>query len=67
MVRNLLRELNKAIAGFSLIEDAPTKTIATGKWGCGAFKGDPQLKFLIQWMAASVLGRKLIFHTFQDN
>ncbi|KAF9376014.1 hypothetical protein CPB97_011082 [Podila verticillata] len=28
--------------------------IATGNWGCGAFGGHLQLKFLIQWIAASV-------------
>ncbi|KAK9091676.1 hypothetical protein Sjap_024853 [Stephania japonica] len=27
--------------------------IATGNWGCGAFGGDPQLKAVIQWLAAS--------------
>lgn len=46
--------------------------IATGNWGCGAFRrvylcigcgrvnlvfrGDPQLKMLIQWLAASCVG-----------
>ncbi|XP_075235452.1 uncharacterized protein LOC142332733 isoform X2 [Lycorma delicatula] len=33
------------------------KSIATGNWGCGARQlGDPQLKLLIQWLAASVAG-----------
>ena len=27
--------------------------IATGNWGCGAFGGDPELKAIIQWIAAS--------------
>lgn len=27
--------------------------IATGNWGCGAFGGDPELKAIIQWLAAS--------------
>ena len=27
--------------------------IATGNWGCGAFGGDPELKCIIQWLAAS--------------
>ncbi|KMT15592.1 hypothetical protein BVRB_3g059390 isoform D [Beta vulgaris subsp. vulgaris] len=27
--------------------------IATGNWGCGAFGGDPELKSVIQWLAAS--------------
>jgi hypothetical protein len=38
---NVLRELNKALIGFTLIEDCQNKTISSGKWGCGAFKGDP--------------------------
>ncbi|XP_042490949.1 poly(ADP-ribose) glycohydrolase 1-like isoform X2 [Macadamia integrifolia] len=27
--------------------------IVTGNWGCGAFGGDPELKTIIQWLAAS--------------
>ena len=27
--------------------------VATGNWGCGAFGGDPELKTIIQWLAAS--------------
>lgn len=27
--------------------------IATGNWGCGAFGGDPEVKTIIQWLAAS--------------
>lgn len=27
--------------------------IVTGNWGCGAFGGDPELKAMIQWLAAS--------------
>lgn len=27
--------------------------IATGNWGCGVFGGDPELKAMIQWLAAS--------------
>ena len=35
-------------------------------WGCGVFNGDKVLKFLIQWIAASVVGRKLVFFTLLD-
>nr|PIM05478.1 poly(ADP-ribose) glycohydrolase [Toxoplasma gondii COUG] len=38
------------------------RPFATGNWGCGVFKGDPQLKFLLQWLAASLVGRRLIYH-----
>jgi poly(ADP-ribose) glycohydrolase len=41
--------------------------LSTGKWGCGAFGGDVQLKFLIQWMAATMTDKEIIFHTFNDN
>ncbi|CAL1287263.1 unnamed protein product [Larinioides sclopetarius] len=61
------RELNKAYCGF--FEDAtPTNlsAIASGNWGCGAFNGDPRLKFLIQLMAASHTGRDLLYFTFGD-
>ncbi|KAG0025902.1 hypothetical protein BGZ81_006769 [Podila clonocystis] len=74
---NLMREINKAFAGFwpSPITNSEwgmlrpeeegvqaekssrphaASLIATGNWGCGAFGGHLQLKFLIQWIAASV-------------
>ncbi|XP_071798548.1 uncharacterized protein [Asterias amurensis] len=50
-------------------EVSPTghRPISTGNWGCGAFGGDPQLKSLIQWMAASQAGSpRLIYYTFGD-
>ncbi|KAG9063801.1 hypothetical protein KI688_003913 [Linnemannia hyalina] len=86
----VLRELNKAIVGFRRSPitstewglcrgEAPSprgELIATGNWGCGAFGGHLQLKFLIQLMAASVcsaysrvddgddLGRDLVYFTY---
>lgn len=66
-MKNVIRDLNKALIGFNFPEEFRHKVISTGKWGCGAFGGDPQVKFLIQWMAASLLRRPMIFHTFQDN
>lgn len=39
--------------------------IATGNWGCGVFGGDPQLKSIIQWLAASQALRPCIsYYTF---
>ncbi|KAM6901597.1 poly(ADP-ribose) glycohydrolase isoform 2-T4 [Lycodopsis pacificus] len=59
------RDLNKAFCGFKGHgHDEPD--IATGKWGCGAFKGDPQLKAVIQLMAAAMARRGLAFFTFKD-
>ncbi|KAF9663112.1 hypothetical protein SADUNF_Sadunf17G0004600 [Salix dunnii] len=40
-------------------------SIATGNWGCGAFGGDPELKTMIQWLAASQAGRpSVLYYTF---
>ncbi|KAH9782504.1 poly(ADP-ribose) glycohydrolase 1 [Citrus sinensis] len=39
--------------------------IATGNWGCGAFGGDPELKAIIQWLAASQASRPFVlYYTF---
>lgn len=40
--------------------------IATGNWGCGAFNGNLELKFLIQLIAASSAGRDLHYFTFGE-
>ena len=65
------RDLIKAYVGFNLInfDDEEVvklkKTIATGNWGCGAFGGDFELKFLQQWVAASYAGvETLYYYTF---
>lgn len=58
---NKYLELQKAINGF--IACGPGSQIATGNWGCGAFQGDILLKFMIQWMAATVTGTKLTYYT----
>ena len=60
----ILRELNKAFIGFKgsdIMKDKPKKAIATGKWGCGDFLGDFQLKLIIQWLAASQNEREIEF------
>jgi poly(ADP-ribose) glycohydrolase len=50
---NLERDLRKAYVGFSSLS---FRTIITGPWGCGAFGGDPAVKAIILWMAASLAG-----------
>ena len=41
--------------------------VATGNWGCGAYRGDAQLKAMIQWMSASQRGTPLyMYYTFGD-
>jgi len=61
----VLRELNKAYVGFKGEEG--DKGIVTGKWGCGIFWGDVQLKLLIQWIAASRAGREMRFYSFGED
>ena len=64
--------MNKAWAGFrgttekTEEEKSDARCIVTGKWGCGAFRGDPELKFVIQWLAASRCGREMMFCGFHD-
>lgn len=67
----MLRELNKAYIGFcgsdqESQETGTRKEIASGRWGCGNFLGDPQLKFILQWIAASKTNRDLVFYRFKD-
>ncbi|XP_021924536.1 uncharacterized protein LOC110832134 isoform X3 [Zootermopsis nevadensis] len=39
------------------------QSIATGNWGCGSSKvGDPQLKLVIQWLAASIAGVPCLYY-----
>ncbi|EGR27026.1 poly adp-ribose glycohydrolase, putative [Ichthyophthirius multifiliis] len=67
------REIIKALAGFEgiKIEEQNNfanqkKSIVTGNWGCGYFKGDKELKFMIQWICASLSQRDMIFCTYND-
>ena len=66
----ILREINKAYIGFwgsnSEGEYLERKTISTGRWGCGAFQGDSQLKLILQWLAASQANREMSFYRFDD-
>jgi len=62
----LKRELNKAFCGFCRDAQEQRSTVATGNWGCGAFGGDPAVKFLIQLMAASQAERPLFYFTFDN-
>ena len=68
-VQGVLRDLNKAYIGFNAADDLgkmTKKKVATGRWGCGVFKANVQLKFLIQWVAASRAERDMIFYSFGD-
>ena len=62
------RDIHKAYVGFKLPEDPNIpKTIATGNWGCGAFNGNHELKFIQQWIAASFAEvDRLDYYSFGD-
>lgn len=51
LVKNIDQDLNKAWSAFAKSND---QIIVTGKWGCGAFGGDPVFKFLQQLCAVSI-------------
>ncbi|XP_059489238.1 poly(ADP-ribose) glycohydrolase-like [Neocloeon triangulifer] len=53
---NIRRETIKAYVGFKNVKE---QNIGTGFWGCGGFKGDPLLKTLIQWIAATAANKTL--------
>ncbi|XP_027845284.2 poly(ADP-ribose) glycohydrolase [Aphis gossypii] len=66
--KNLRRELHKSFAGFSWGQgsECSNVAIATGNWGCGAFRGDSHLKSLLQLMSAAQANRDVAYFTFGD-
>lgn len=65
----LKREINKAYVGFyhEPSDDTPPIPIATGHWGCGAFRGHKPLKALLQLMACCANRRNVIYYTFGEH
>ncbi|KAL4172832.1 hypothetical protein KRP22_007994 [Phytophthora ramorum] len=64
------RDLVKAYAGFAYPDAHDGERcwpVATGNWGCGVFRGDRELKFLIQWLAASLRRRELVYVLFEQD
>jgi len=67
--QHMLRDINKALAGFQPVEEELVPkdyAIATGNWGCGVFGGMVELKSLEQWLAASQYGRAVQYYAFGD-
>ncbi|OBT44500.1 hypothetical protein VE00_04928 [Pseudogymnoascus sp. WSF 3629] len=65
---NVERELRKAYTGFRASRITcegsprdPFSVIYTGFWGCRTFGGNPDIKALIQWCAASLDGSSMKF------
>jgi poly(ADP-ribose) glycohydrolase len=54
---NTEREIRKAYTAFS---SGMFRQVWTGLWGCGAFCGDPGVKMLLLWLAASLTGTRLV-------
>lgn len=49
------------------IDGERNKPISTGNWGSGAFMGNLQYKFLIQWLAVSRANRKIDYFSFGNH
>lgn len=63
--------LDQAWVGFSVCSDDNRPGflypgVATGNWGCGAFRGSPYLKSLIQLISCCVARRPMAYYTFGD-
>ena len=56
----------KAYAGFAAARHDPKvgghETMATGHWGCGAFKNNEKVMFVVQSLAADLAGVRLRYH-----
>lgn len=62
----MLREMNKAYVGFYHDLSSPAPAVASGNWGCGAFRGEPLLKSLLQLIVCAHINRPLCYFTFRD-
>ena len=62
---NIDREIQKAFIAFTP-KRGEMLPIATGHWGAGVFGGYRSLKFVIQWLAASAVGRNLTYCVLGD-
>ncbi|PHT66778.1 Poly(ADP-ribose) glycohydrolase 1 [Capsicum annuum] len=61
-LRNPLIRNREGHSGQPLVDDHHGIGVVTGNWGCGAFGGDPQLKAMLQWIAASQAMRPFILY-----
>lgn len=60
---NFDKDIDKAYAGLSALEfSEPGLKVATGIWSSGTFGSNNELKFLQQYMSASLAGKCLVYH-----
>jgi len=68
--KHLKMMLVKAFVGFCAAKRDPEmgniNRIATGSWGCGAFKNNERVMFCIQTLAANLAGTQLVHHVLSD-
>ncbi|KAK7307991.1 hypothetical protein VNO77_41532 [Canavalia gladiata] len=58
-------EIRNSQNDYHRMDEGNNIGVATGNWGCGAFGGDPEVKTIIQWLAASQALRPFIaYYTF---
>ena len=62
--QNIDKDCHKVFVGFNHLS---YNTVRSGLWGCGAFGGDPQLKFFQQVMVATYLHINLQYCLFSKN
>ncbi|PNF37076.1 hypothetical protein B7P43_G08095 [Cryptotermes secundus] len=61
----LTTQLAAVLSGVANQSESATgiRPVATGNWGCGSSQvGDPQLKLVVQWLAASVAGVPCLYY-----
>ena len=70
-IKPMLRELIKSYVGFScnekILKHKYLNGVATGNWGCGVFGGDPQIKFMLQWISITLSGHNLMNYYIKGN
>ncbi|PRP86330.1 hypothetical protein PROFUN_05471 [Planoprotostelium fungivorum] len=63
---NVSREMRKAYVAFSLASELGLSVGVSALWGCGHYAGNPRLKFLLLWIAASAANIRLDLCTYGD-
>jgi poly(ADP-ribose) glycohydrolase len=67
-VRREIRKCLVALRPPAAAGSGARRSFVTGLWGCGAFRGDPELKCVIQWICCSLDASvdKMIFCPFDQ-